>query len=293
MRRTGRARRRRNGPQRGDRCRARPLHNDLDATDGFHGPCRTGRAVDPGSNIMMKIWDVLKRVGFGANALLVGVAMSACATDGDVADEAAVQPIAEVTLPNSSVVSFYEPSPGAISISERTKIDVAPIATQGKSAVEIYRSIAPDQPVPEALVAAQVRSEEARRNQPTRELPPPPAKGGIESFSASWFDATYCQVPGYFNRHCHLGTDENGVTVELDGTHYDINEFYTAACVNSGKIQYRVWEDGDNHLDVQLYGGDCEWFHHTTGLFNDDSFRVRTDILSASANYFLSVLWNN
>lgn len=121
------------------------------------------------------MWDVLKCVGIGAN-LLVVLGMSACATEGATTDETAMQPIAEVTLANGSVVSFYEPSPGAIAIGERTKIDVAPLDTAGKSAVEVYQSIAPNQPVPEALVAAQARSQEARRDQPAREVPPHAAK---------------------------------------------------------------------------------------------------------------------
>jgi len=241
---------------------------------------------------MVNMSDAIKCAGIGAN-LLVMLGMSACATEPATTDDAVIQPIAEVTLASGSVVSFYEPSPGAIAIGERTRIDVAPLDTAGKSAVEVYRAIAPDQPVPEALVAAQLRSDEARREQPVRAVSPRPAKGSIESFSASWFDATYCQMPGYSNRICHLGLDQTGVKVELDGTHYDIDEFFTAACVNSGKIEYRVWEEDEKHLDVQLFGGDCQWLHHTTGLFNDDSFRVKTDILSASANYFLALNWNN
>ncbi|HMG19887.1 MAG TPA: hypothetical protein VK607_01175, partial [Kofleriaceae bacterium] len=81
---------------------------------------------------MMKMWDVIKCVGIGAN-LLVVLGMSACVTEEATTDETAIQPIAEVTRANGSVVSFYEPSPGAIAIGERTKIDVAPLDTAGKS----------------------------------------------------------------------------------------------------------------------------------------------------------------
>jgi hypothetical protein len=204
-----------------------------------------------------------------------------------------MQPIAQVTLANQSVVSFYEPTPGAITIGQRTKLDVPPLDTEGKAAVEVYRSIAPNQPVPAALVAAQGRSDAARRDRPVRAAPAPLANGSIESFSPSWFDATYCMGGGFFNRICLLGIDETGVKIERDETRYDIDEAYTAVCVNSGKVEMRVWEDGDKALDVQLFGGDCQWLHHTSGLFNDDSFRVRTDILSASANYFLTLKWNH
>jgi hypothetical protein len=226
--------------------------------------------------------------------LLAVLAMSACAMDGGSTDEATNEPIAEVDLANGSRVMFYEPVPGAIAIGEQTAIGVAPVDTAGKSPLEIYRSIALGQPVPELLAAAQARADEARGERPAREQPAKPASvAGSSSFSASWFDNTYCQDPHYFNRTCHLGQDETGVKVDLDGTHYDIDEFSTTLCVNSGKVEFRAWVEDEKRMDVQIYGGDCGTYHWWSGLSNADSMRVATTILSESANYFLTVKWNH
>lgn len=237
---------------------------------------------------MLKLCDVMKRIEGGAILLLAGLAMSACATDGASSEEAQSQPLAEVGLENGSRVLFYEPSPGALAVAEQRAFGVAPADTAGKSPLEIYRSIAPGQPVPALLAAAQARSDEARRDRPAREVPQQPAfAGSSASITADEFDRWYCQDPYYSFRTCHLGT-----TTELDGTHYDIDEFKVTMCVNSGKVELRVWVEDEKKLDVQLLGGDCITYHWWSGLFNADSIRVKTDILSATANYDLTVKWN-
>jgi len=57
-------------------------------------------------------------------------------------------------------------------------------------------------------------------------------------------------------------------------------------------VELRTWVEGDKRMDVQLFGGDCWTYHWWSGLFNADSMRVATTILSTSANYFLTVKWN-
>lgn len=241
---------------------------------------------------MVKMCDVMKRVGVCASLLLAGLAMSACATEGGPTNETANEPIAEVDLANGSRVMFYEPVAGVLAIGESTALGVAPIETAGRSPVEVYRSIAPGRPVPELLAEAQARADEARRDQSVREVPEKPAKGSTESITANGFDNTFCQDSYYSNIHCHLGSQNGGVTTVLDGTHSDIDEFSTTLCVNSGKVEFRTWVEGDQRLDVQLFGGDCWTYHWWSGLFNADSMRVATTILSTSANYFLTVKWN-
>lgn len=237
---------------------------------------------------MMRISEMWK-----ASVLLVGIAASACAVEGAPSDEASSAPIAEVELANGSRVMFFEPSPGALAVGEESAMGVPPVDTSGKSPLEIYRSIAPDRDVPDALVAAQKRADDARRDRPVREVPEQPAtKSGPASITASGFDSTYCQDTNYFNINCHLGPNENGVTGELDGTHYDIDEFRVTMCVNSGKVELRIWVDDEKKLDIQKYSG-CLTYHWWSGLFNADSFRVKTDILVDPANYFLTVKWNH
>jgi hypothetical protein len=184
---------------------------------------------------------------------------------------------------------FFEPSPGVLAIGEQTALGVAPIDTAGKSSVEVYRSIAPDRPVPQLLADAQARADEARRDRPLREAP---STGRTESFTANWFANNYCYNEPFFFINCHLGPNENGVTGDLDGTHADVDEFKTSMCVNSGKVAFRAFIEGDQHLGIQLTADQCWTYHWSSGIFNADNFRVTSTILSTSGNYFLAVKWN-
>jgi hypothetical protein len=241
---------------------------------------------------MMKVFDVIKCLGGGASLVMAGLAVSACATNGAPTD-AANDPIAEVDLANGSRVMFFEPVPGTLAIGQQTALGVAQVETAGKSAVEVYRSIAPGQPVPELLAQAQARSDEARRDRPARALPAKPASvagPGPESFSADWFADTYCYNEPYAFINCHLGVNDTGVKVDLAGTHTDVDEFRTTICVNSGKVTLRTWADGDPHLAAQVVSDHCWGWHLWNG--GDDTIRVTSTIDSDSANYFLAVKWN-
>jgi hypothetical protein len=243
-------------------------------------------------NVMMKVYEVIKCVGGGASLLMAGLAVSACATNGAPTD-AASDPIAEVDLANGSRVMFFEPAPGALAIGQQAASGVAPVETAGKSPLEIYRSIAPGQPVPSALAEAQVRADQARSARPARALPQPAAVAGPEDFSASWFASTVCSNTNYSFLNCHTGPNNTGVTGDLAGTHDDIDEFQTTLCVNSGKVTLRAWVEGDQTLGVQVLGGNCLTYHWWSGLFNADSIGVSSTIDSASGNYFLAVMWNH
>lgn len=242
---------------------------------------------------MMKVSNLFQCVGGAASLLIAGLAMSACAVDRGPADEAANPPIAQVDLANGSRVLFFEPAPGALAIGQETAFAVAPLDTAGKSPVEVFRSIAPDQPVPSALAEAQARADAARSARPARELPEPAAATGTESFAASWFANNFCYNEPYTFINCHTGPGDDGVTGNLDGTHTDIDEFKTTLCVNSGKVTLRAWVEGEQTLGVQVTDGNCWTYHWWSGLFNADSIRVSTTINSTSANYFLVVKWNH
>jgi len=239
---------------------------------------------------MMKVCNLFQRVGGTASLLMAGLAMSACATNGGPTD-AANEPIAEVDLANGSRVMFFEPAPGALAVGQQTAFGVAPVETAGKSAVEVYRSIAPGRPVPALLAQAQARVDEARRDRPARELPAKPASvAGTESFTSGGFADSFCYNESYAFINCHLGVNDNGVTGNLAGTHTDVDEMKTSICVNSGKVTLRTWVDGDPHLAVQVTNGNCWSWHLWNG--GDDTIRVTSTIDSASANYFLAVKWN-
>jgi hypothetical protein len=243
---------------------------------------------------MMKVCDLFQRVGCGASLVMAGLAMSACATDRASTDDAASQAIAEVDLANGSRVMFFEPAPGALAVGQQTALGVAPVDTAGKSPVELYRSIAPGQPVPAALADAQARADQARSARPARELPARPAAvAGTEAFSASWFGNNICSNSNYSFINCHTGPNDTGVTGNLAGTHDDIDEFQTTLCVNSGKVTLRAWVEGEQTLGVQVIDGNCLTYHWWSGLFNADFIKVSSTIDSASANYFLAVMWNH
>jgi hypothetical protein len=82
-------------------------------------------------------------------------------------------------------------------------------------------------------------------------------------------------------------------TGNLDETHYDIDEFKTSMCVNSGQVTLRAYVDSDQRLGVQLTAGNCWTYHWWSGVWNADSIRVTSMVNSTSANYFLAVKWNH
>jgi hypothetical protein len=241
---------------------------------------------------MMKVSRMINCMG-GASLLMAGLAMSACATGGGPTDQAANEPIAEVDLANGSRVMFFEPVPGTLAIGQQTAIGVTQVETAGKSAVEVYQSIAPGRPVPALLAQAQARADAARRDRPARALPAKPASvtgPGPESFNAGWFADNFCYNEPYTFINCHLGVNDSGVKGNLAGTHDDVDEFKTSICVNSGKVTLRTWVDGDPHVGVQVTDGNCWGWHLWNG--GDDTIAVTSTIDSASANYFLAVKWN-
>ncbi|HEX3478406.1 MAG TPA: hypothetical protein VHT91_25470 [Kofleriaceae bacterium] len=236
---------------------------------------------------------MIKRLGGGTSLVMAGLAMSACATDRGPTDPAADAPIAEVDLANGSRVMFFEPVPGTLAIGEQTAIGVAQVDTTGKSPVEVYRSIAPGQPVPAALAEAQARADAAHADRPARALPAQPAAVAgpqSESFSSSWFADNFCYNESYAFINCHLGVNDTGVKVDLSGTHTDVDEFKASLCVNSGKVTLRTWVDGDPHVAAQVTDGNCWTWHLWNG--GDDTISDSTTIDSASANYFFAAKWN-
>jgi hypothetical protein len=224
--------------------------------------------------------------------LVVTTSMFGCALTTESATKPSNDPIAEVTLETGTKISFFEPSPGAIAIGQDTALGVAPVATAGMSAVELYQSLAPGQPVPQAFVDAQARADQARIVRPSaRSTPKASSVAGTSDFSSGWFADNHCYEDDGVSWHfinCH-GTQLP--TGSLDGTHGDIDEFRDDACANTATITLRVWVEDDQTIGVQLTPGHCYAYHWSSGVFNADSFRTTTTVNSAG-DYGLAVKWN-
>jgi hypothetical protein len=103
----------------------------------------------------------ISRLSF-ASALFTFVAPSMACTTEQEADPVVVDtaaPITTISLENGNQVEFYEPSPGLLLVSELGNAGVSPGASSRSTPVELYRELAPGQPVPAALVAAQARAQ--------------------------------------------------------------------------------------------------------------------------------------
>lgn len=73
--------------------------------------------------------------------------------------------LATITRDNGNTVEFYEPSPGVILISEAGKVPNEPLDRPviNKTAVELFKYLAPDQEVPSQLILAQNRTDELEK----------------------------------------------------------------------------------------------------------------------------------
>src|SRR5215467_4857821 len=101
------------------------------------------------------------RLSFAPALIALALPMG-CATD----EIDSTAPIAALALANGNQLEFYEPSPGWLFVSEAGTAGTAPTAHNGRTAVELYRDLAPDGQVPEVLAAAEARMA-ARRADPT------------------------------------------------------------------------------------------------------------------------------
>jgi hypothetical protein len=183
----------------------------------------------------------------------------ACTTESN----APTQPIAEVSLANGNVVSFYESAPGAISIAQEFSKDTAPVADQGRSAVEVYRSLAPGQPVPGALADAQARADEARANRPVAVVPPRESWIDNTTIDDKWFANTYCSG-SWQQLDCALNKTTNNYYYGFS----DVDEVYIAGCADRGTERLSVSIDDDDQRNWTLLEGRCVLWHWTSGWTN-------------------------
>jgi hypothetical protein len=195
-----------------------------------------------------------------AALLLALVALpAACTTESNDP----TQPIAQVSLANGGVVSFYESAPGAISIAQEFSKDVGPVDDQHRSAVELYRSLAPNQPVPAALADAQARADEARVNRPVAVVPPRENWIDNTTVDDKWFANTYC-TGSWQQSDCALNMTRNNYYYGYS----DVDEVYIAGCADRGTEQLHVDIDSDDQRNWTLLEGRCVLWHWTSGWIN-------------------------
>jgi hypothetical protein len=209
--------------------------------------------------------------------------LAACTTSPSEGDSAS---LAEVTLASGAVVSFYETSPGAIAVSEAYALGEEPVPTIGRSAVEVFHSIAPGREVPEALVAAQARNLEARASRPHAPSSAPQASYiDNTTIDDKWFADSYCH--GSWDLiYCRLDqTAAIGFNNALGSS--DTDELYEEGCSDRGQGDMWSLVDGIYHQWTILQGN-CRYYHWTSGWLNEKGNGGMFE-LANNARFHLSV----
>jgi hypothetical protein len=218
--------------------------------------------------------------------LLLGLLLaSACA----VADEHnfADDPIAEVALADGMTVSFYEPEPGALMISQAAPVGVHPLPDRGLTAVELYASLAPGRPVPEALVAAQARSDAQARE--AGDAPPARPSGTpsvAERTTSSFIDNEHCDDHWFNDNFCINADWDMCLLNHWNGAYATSSSVYFsqyATCADIGNITLKV-KIGDGSGGIwDVLEGHWRSYYWSNVWWNSSS---RGDVLNASNNRF-------
>lgn len=222
------------------------------------------------------------------------VALSAGCLGGDDESDAALDPgapIASVTLANGNTVEFYETSPGVVLVSEAGRVGVSPLPDNKVRPLDLFRALAPGQPVPEALVSAQARASERSTDPepPAEELPPiqtsqvaggPLAYIDNQSCDDNWFYNTYC--PGSYDWKMCLLNHWNGAYAQLSSVDYVRH----AVCADVGAVTLKVqmgdgaggiWTVPEGSYRTFTWSDDCVFGCNTS---------TRGDVLNATDNRF-------
>lgn len=219
------------------------------------------------------------------------VAAAGCATDGG---EPAADPsvaIATVALSSGNTVSFHEAASGAIAVDQFMPDNVSSLEVGGMTAVEFYQSIAPGQPVPAALLAAQRRADAGRiaRGRSLAMAGQAPGSHPNPQITSVDFESKYCfnDASSWQNINCHA---DPFPTTGLHGVHNDIDALQTAICVNAGKVRWSMSADGESQLNMDV----PEHFCFRRNLDGSaDSVTVDTTLETSPSTYGLAVKWNH
>jgi len=242
---------------------------------------------------MSKLGKLIGRFGIGSSLLVAGAMSSACTTDmASDGDREAPALLASVTMANGDAVSFYEVAPAVIDIAQVAPREVTVLETAHRSAVDVFREAAPGQPVPDALLAAQARVAAARQGRPSHVASAANASGPIASITDTDFATRYCTTEGgaWTTVHCYTAPPLTG---NHSGSAHDIDTFKVSACVNSGKINIKVWTDSDQVLNVDLLANFCSVHTWDSGFSNFDVVSDTLTVTASNTAYDLSTRWDN
>jgi hypothetical protein len=227
---------------------------------------------------------------FALCALPVG-----CATDEAPASDPA-DPIASVALPNGNTFEFYESSPGFIYMSESGVSGTTPTPRAGRNPVELYRALAPGQPMPAALVAAQARAEVLRPAPASvaseaaagRKANPP--QSSVAPHTANFINNEACDDQWFNNNFCVGSPDWSMCLLNHTGGAFaqlsSVDFVQHVACADTGPITLKVqMGDGTGTIrDIPL-GGWRSFSWQDECVFGCNT-STRGDILNASGDRF-------
>jgi hypothetical protein len=222
--------------------------------------------------------------------------------------------VARVEVEPGRFVSFYEPSPGQIMVSERGPMDgrrlLAETEVQGQSVADLYRRLAGAE-APAALIAAQSRELEAIATgtadlatiggQAVSSVSPgaerPAAAGDIATASSAltsadgpWFRDNVCFLFGDAfadSVGCHPNWNDGGWAQASTKT-----SFLTVAPYSGNGLTVRLQYSGATKFQDAMFNGEwfSWWYHSSTyNTANGPQYNSRThrwDILQATGDWF-------
>lgn len=234
------------------------------------------------------------RLSFASVLLALCALPTGCTTDTDTDTNDPMESIASLTLTNGNRLEFYEPSPGLVLVSEAGIVGAVPTPHDGRTPVELYRDLAPDRPIPDALVAAQARSEALRPEAApataedrspavtTASVAEPTTLGFIDNQSCDdhWFSDNFCNASPDWQM-CLLN-HWNGAFAQLSSVDF----VQHAVCADIGAVTLKVqMGDGTGIIRDVLEGHWLSWSWADNCTFGCNT-STRGDILNASNNRF-------
>jgi len=236
--------------------------------------------------------------------LVAAPGLSACTVDdtddsadlaGDTADVGTWDAIAAIKLDTELMVEFYEPVPGALMVMQHGPVSAPPLDLWNRP-VDIYRALAPELAVPEALVAAQARADELDGTEPETDpvaerraidaiaLDYQTAKANVavgyidnQSCDDHWFDDEFCSVASAYDWDMCMLDHWNGAYA----TSGSINDAKFTACADIGNITLKVTISGyGGYWDV------LEGHYYDYRFVSHSNEAARGDVINATNNRF-------
>lgn len=245
---------------------------------------------------MLKVTEML-----GGGLVMAGLVLAAgCATDdGSSADE----PIAQIALEGGGRVMFFEPSPGALEVAQ-----IAPksVAMRGElRAVDLYASLAPGRPVPDALLAAQRRFDASRAEHgetlvatPQLDVGPTTTSSWIDNKTIDdhWFHDHRCGYDELFFfdypdvDHCKVNLDKDSPTSASSSNFNDTDHTVVTACADVGSVTLMTLAPVFHQWD--LFEGDCVNYWWSSGWQNTTAASQVVNVNAANRYHYSARYWD-